>query len=70
MDLVTAEDWGEEIFPERGGVKFRNWARGREGGGKIRLPAGFVRFQNPYTRWTGALIGAVGCKLVDACQSR
>ena len=46
---------------------------GKGGGGgeeKIRLPAGLVRLQNPYTRWTGALIGAVDCNLVDACQSK
>lgn len=35
--------------------------RGGGGGGKMRLAAGFVRLQNPYSRWTGALIGAVGC---------
>ena len=46
--------------------------KGRGGGGeeKIRLPACLVRLQNPYTRWTGALIGAVGCNLIDACQSK
>ena len=27
MDFVTVEDWGEEIVPEGGGVKFRKWAR-------------------------------------------
>ena len=46
---------------------------GKGGGGgeeKIRLPAWLVRLQNPYTRWTGALIGAVGCNLIDACQSK
>ena len=42
------------------------WGGGGEG--KIRLPAGFVRLQNPYTRWTGSLIGAVGCNLIDACH--
>jgi len=43
-----------------------------EGGGKrkIRLPADLVRLQNPYTRWTEVLIGAVGYKLIDACQSK
>ena len=45
-----------------------------KGGGRgeeiIRLPAGLVRLQNLYTRWTGALIGAVGCNLIDACQSK
>ena len=62
------EDWGEEIFAEGVGVKWKN----REGGGegKIRLPAGLVRLQNPYTRWTGPLIGAVGCNLIDACHLR
>ena len=42
------------------------------GGGeeKIRLPAGLVRLQNPYTRWTEALIGTVGCNLIDACQAK
>jgi len=29
-----------------------------------------VRLQNQYTRWTGVLIGAVGCNLIDACQSK
>jgi len=46
---------------------------GKGGGGgeeKIRLPAGLLRWQNPYTRWTGALIGAVGYNLIDACQSK
>ena len=37
---------------------------------KLRLPAGLVRLQNPYTRWTGALIGAEGWNLIDACQSK
>ena len=44
---------------------------GKGGGGgeeKIRLPAGLVRLQNPYTRWTGAL--SVGCNLIDAFQSK
>ena len=63
------EAWGEEIFPEGVGVKKKNGPGGGGGKGKIRLPAGFVRLQNPYTRWTGALIGAVGCKLIDACQA-
>ena len=40
-----------------------------EGKEKYACPWGFVRLQNPYTRWTGALIGAVGCKLIDACQA-
>ena len=53
------------------GVKWRKWVRGEgEGKKKIRLPAWLVRLQNPYTRWTGALIGAVGCHLIDACQSK
>ena len=42
------------------------WGGGGEG--KIRLPAGLVRLQNPYTRWTGPLIGAVGYNLIDACH--
>ena len=71
MDSVTLEDWGEEIFAEGVGVKWRKWVRGEgEGKKKIRLPAWLVRLQNPYTRWTGALIGAVGCNLIDACQSK
>ena len=44
------------------------WGGGGEG--KIRLPEGLVHLTNPYTRWTGALIGAVDCKLTDACQSK
>ena len=28
LDLVNVVDWGEEIFPEGGGIKFRKWARG------------------------------------------
>ena len=70
MDSVTLEDWGKEIFAERVGVKWRKWLRGEgEGKKKICLPAYIVRLQNPYTRWTEALIGAVGCNLIDACQS-
>ena len=37
-----------------------NGPRGGGGEGKIRLPPGFVRLQNPYTGWTGVLIGAIG----------
>jgi len=69
LDSVT----GEEIFAEGLRVKWRKWARGEgEGKGKkkIRLPAWLVRLQNPYTRRTGALIGAVGCNSIDACQSK
>ena len=33
MDSVTLEDWGEEIFAEGVGVKWRKWVRG-EGEGK------------------------------------
>ena len=45
--------------------------KGEGGGeGKIRLPAGLVRLQNPYTRWTAPLIGAAGCNLIDACHLR
>ena len=65
MDLVTVEAWGEEIFPEGVGIKGKTGPGGGGGEGKIRLPAGFVCLQNPYTRWTGA----VGCKLIDACQA-
>ena len=46
---------------------------GKGGGGgeeKICLPAGFVRLRNLFTIWMGALIGTVGCKLIDACQSK
>lgn len=44
---------------------------GRGGGeGKISLPASFVCLQNLYTRWTGAMFGVVGCKLIDTCQSK
>ena len=44
--------------------------RERGGEGKIRLPAGLVRLTNPYTGRTGALIGAVGCKLIYDWQSK
>ena len=30
------KDWGEEIFPEGGGVKFKKWTRG-EGEGKEKF---------------------------------
>jgi len=33
LDSVTLEDWGEEIFAEGVGVKWRKWARA-EGEGK------------------------------------
>jgi len=33
LDSVTLEDWGEEIFAEGVGVKWRKWVRG-EGEGK------------------------------------
>jgi len=33
LDPVTVEHWGEEIFAEGGGVKWKKWARG-EGEGK------------------------------------
>ena len=48
--------------------KMSEWGGG--GKGKIRLPAGLVRLQNPYTRWTGPLIGAVSCNLIDVCHLR
>jgi len=28
LDSVTLEDWGEEIFAEGVGVKWRKWVRG------------------------------------------
>jgi len=40
LDSVTLEDWGEEIFAEGVGVKWRKWVRG-EGEGKKKIP-------NPY----------------------
>ena len=46
---------------------------GKGGGGgeeKICLPAGLVHLRNLFTIWMGALIGRVGCKLIDACQSK
>ena len=39
------------------------------GRAKIRLPANIVCLQNPFTGWTGALIGAVGSTLITICQS-
>ena len=45
----------------------------KEGGGgeeeKIRLLAVVVCSRNPYTGWTGALIGAVGYMLIDTWRS-
>ena len=35
MDSVTLEDWGEVIFAEGVGVKWRKWARGEEEKKKI-----------------------------------
>ena len=71
MDLINLEDWGEEIFAEGVGVKWRKWVRGEgEGKKKIRLPAWLVRLQKPVHQMDGALIGAVGCNLIDACQSK
>jgi len=37
LDSVTLEDWGEEIFAEGVGVKWRKWVRG-EGEGKKNPP--------------------------------
>ena len=34
MDLVTVEDWGEEIFPEGGGVKLKKLSNFRN---KLKL---------------------------------
>jgi len=34
LDSVTLEDWGEEIFAEGVGVKWRKWARGKGRGRK------------------------------------
>jgi len=36
LDSVTLEDWGEEIFAEGVGVKWRKWVRG-EGKGKQKI---------------------------------
>ena len=42
------------------------WGRGEgEGKEKYACPQGL-----PYTRWTGPLIGVVGCHLIDACHLR
>jgi len=38
LDSVTLEDWGEEIFAEGVGVKWRKWARGK-GEGKNPNPS-------------------------------
>jgi len=45
LDSVTLEDWGEEIFAEGVGVKWRKWVRG-EGEGKKRYY--FFPHPNPY----------------------
>jgi len=36
LDSVTLEDWGEEIFAEGVGVKWRKWVSG-EGQGKKKI---------------------------------
>jgi len=36
LDSVTLEDWGEEIFAEGVGLKWRKWAR-EEGEGKKKV---------------------------------
>jgi len=36
LDSATLEDWGEEIFAEGVGVKWRKWVRG-EGEGKKKI---------------------------------
>jgi len=41
LDSVTLEDWGEEIFAEGVGVKWRKWVRGRgRGRQKYACPHG------------------------------
>jgi len=37
LDSVTLEDWGEEIFAEGVGVKWRKWVKG-DGKGKKKIP--------------------------------
>ena len=68
MDSVTLEDWGEEIFAEGVGVKWRKWARGK--GERKKKYACPQVLQNPYTRWTWALISAVGCNLILLSKAR
>jgi len=57
LDSVTLEDWGEEIFAEGVGVKWRKWVRGEgEGKKKIRLPAWLVLLQGDGgSDWCGRL---------------
>jgi len=45
LDSVTLQDWGEEIFAEGVGVKWRKWVRG-EGEGKKKIH--FIFFPHPY----------------------
>jgi len=44
LDSVTLEDWGEEIFPEGVGVKWRKWVRGEGEGKKKNTPARMRKF--------------------------
>jgi len=46
LDSVTLEDWGEEIFAEGVGVKWRKWERGG-GGGEEKI---FSPHPNPLPR--------------------
>ena len=53
------------------GVKWRKWARGEgEGKKKYAYPQVLFVCKTRTPRWTGVLIGAVGCNLIDACQSK
>ena len=70
--INLTEGWGEPKKDSEGEDDgFKKEVGGGGGGlrrGKIRLPANIARLQNPFTGWTGALIGAVSI-LIATCQS-
>ena len=67
--MKLTESWGEAKNYSKGEDDGFKMEEG-EGRGKIRLHAAVVRLLNPFTEWTGALIGAVGCILIATCQSK
>ena len=69
--MKLTEGWGEPKNYSKGEDDGFKMEEGEgEGRGKIRLHAAVVRLPNPFTEWTGALIGAVGCILIATCQSK
>ena len=68
--MKLTEGWGEAKNYSKGEDDGFKMEEGEgEGRGKIRLHAAVVRLPNPFTEWTGALIGAVGCILIATCPS-